>query len=232
MERKVSTKARILDAALALFNERGSSNVTTNHVAEHLGMSPGNLYYHYRSKEDLIRALFERLDRTWDATYTVSPASPFTFSDVVRMLHDTFETMWTYRFFYRETLVLLHNDADLAARYRDVRARGLRDTEGLLHLLAQGGLLNAGVLREARELSALLRIVADNWLTFKALGGEPVDPADLHEGVDLLMTLLRPYFTPRGHEAERGFRFARHAHDLTADPRLHEPTFDTKGTDA
>lgn len=232
MGRKADTKARILDAALALFNERGSSNVTTNHVAERLGMSPGNLYYHYRSKEDLIRALFERLDGVWDTTYAVKPGETFSFSDVARMLHATFETMWAYRFFYRETLVLMHNDPELTVRYHEVRTRGLRDTEGLLHLLVQGGLLSSGVLREAPELSALLRIVTDNWLTFKALGDEHVDPTDLHEGVDLLLTLLRPHFTVRGHAAEAGYRLARHEENLASVHVLHDLTFNPEVSEA
>lgn len=116
------TKARIREAALELFNARGSSNVTTNLVAETLGMSPGNLYYHYRSKEDIVRALFADLDAEWDAAYRVEPGAGYGVSDVVRQLHVTFEVMWRFRFFYRETLVLLHNDPELAARYQIGRA--------------------------------------------------------------------------------------------------------------
>ena len=59
------TKARILDAALALFNEQGTANVTTNHIAEALGMGPGNLYYHYRNKAEIVRALFARIEAEW-----------------------------------------------------------------------------------------------------------------------------------------------------------------------
>ena len=54
------TKSRILDAALALFNEQGTANVTTNHISEALGMSPGNLYYHYRNKSALFFAVQRR----------------------------------------------------------------------------------------------------------------------------------------------------------------------------
>ncbi|MEO8876132.1 MAG: helix-turn-helix domain-containing protein, partial [Polyangiaceae bacterium] len=48
----LSTKDRVLHMAVRMFNRQGTSAVTTNHIAAELGMSPGNLYYHYRNKED------------------------------------------------------------------------------------------------------------------------------------------------------------------------------------
>ena len=58
----MSTKERILDASLALFNELGERKVTTNHIASHLQISPGNLYYHFKNKQAIIFALFERYE--------------------------------------------------------------------------------------------------------------------------------------------------------------------------
>ncbi|MFN8512060.1 MAG: helix-turn-helix domain-containing protein [Chloroflexia bacterium] len=61
----MSTRERILDAALGLFNERGTAVVSTNHIAAACGISPGNLYYHFRNKEEIIRALFDRMFVMW-----------------------------------------------------------------------------------------------------------------------------------------------------------------------
>ena len=63
---KGDTKGRIAQTAIGLFNERGTATVSTNHIAEAMGISPGNLYYHYRNKEEIVRAIFERMIASWE----------------------------------------------------------------------------------------------------------------------------------------------------------------------
>ncbi len=59
----MKTRDKIIQASIALFNEQGERNVTTNHIAAHLGISPGNLYYHFRNKEDIILSIYEEYAR-------------------------------------------------------------------------------------------------------------------------------------------------------------------------
>jgi len=54
------TRARILDTALALFRERGYDATTMRGIAEVAGVSLGNAYYYFRSKEHLIQAFYQR----------------------------------------------------------------------------------------------------------------------------------------------------------------------------
>ena len=85
-----STKERILNTSLALFNREGERNVTTNHIAEALGISPGNLYYHFRNKGTIVAALFERYSQNLLALLE-APQGPLT---------------WTIKTHYFEGLLL------------------------------------------------------------------------------------------------------------------------------
>ena len=54
----MNTKEKIIRTSIALFNLHGERAITTNHIASNLGISPGNLYYHFKNKEDIIRNIF------------------------------------------------------------------------------------------------------------------------------------------------------------------------------
>lgn len=205
---KGDTKERIAQTAIRLFNERGTATVSTNHIAEAAGISPGNLYYHFRNKEEIIRAIFERMISSWEQV-SASPqdrASPLT--DLSGILGETFTVLWQYRFFYREFVALMRRDPELGRRYRDLRERGLANTEILLKNLVEGG-----VLREPEDpaavpkLATILWLITEFWLPFTEMGEETVGPERLQESADLLMQVLRPYMTE---EAVAEFGSSRH----------------------
>jgi AcrR family transcriptional regulator len=58
--RGAETRARILEAALALFRERGYDATTMRAVAERSGTSLGNAYYYFESKEHLLQGYYAR----------------------------------------------------------------------------------------------------------------------------------------------------------------------------
>jgi AcrR family transcriptional regulator len=53
-----ATQARIIDAALRLFSERGTAAVSVRELADAAGVTVPGLYYHFDSKADLIRAVY------------------------------------------------------------------------------------------------------------------------------------------------------------------------------
>lgn len=193
-----TTKDRILDAALALFNERGTDNVTTNHVAEALGMSPGNLYYHYRNKAEIVRALFARIQAEWATNYAVPEGSMPSIEMMESMLAGNFAIQARYRFFFRDLTLLLNADPELAAGYRANRQQGMANTVFLVKLFVDAGVIESpGDAEAIDDLAQLLWLVGDFWLVFKDVGGAPFTQADSDHGVRMFRRILTPYL--KGH---------------------------------
>jgi AcrR family transcriptional regulator len=190
----MKTRDRILDATLGLFNERGTAAVSTNHIAEALGISPGNLYYHFRNKEEIVRALFERLFAAWDTLFAPPVGRPPQLADLRRLVRANFELLAQYRFVYRELVALLRRDEALRARWLEVRARGFRGFHELFQWFVA-----AGVLRQPEDehgvarLAELCWLVTEFWLPSVEVSGAALDDARLTHGVTLMMQVLQPY---------------------------------------
>lgn len=185
---------QILDTALALFNEQGTGAVSTNHIAEAMGISPGNLYYHFGSKTEIIRALFERLFEAWDVRLNMPTDHAPTLEDGLGLVRINFQIMWEYKFIYREILALVRQDAELQARYNVVRARGYEGFQGLVAYLVETKLLNVPDERTVTHLADLIWLISEFWLTSVELTGRDVTPETMEQGVTLMTDMLRPYF--------------------------------------
>ncbi len=189
-------RERIVDTAIALFNEQGTGSVTTNHIAQAMGISPGNLYYHFRNKEEIIRAIYARMRPAWEAASALPANRPPTVADLRRILANHARVVWAYRFYYRELPALLRRDPELAGEYREVRRAALTNIETLLrHCVEAEVLVVPDADAALPELAQVCWVLADFWLPFAELGDDPVGPDDLDRGVALIMRVLSPYFT-------------------------------------
>lgn len=187
---KIDTPTRILDTALALFNDRGAANVTTNHIAEAAGISPGNLYYHFGNKAEIVRGLFARILAAWSANYALPAGKPPTFKTMDAMAAGNFEIQWAHRFFFRDLTMLLAADPELAADYRRNREAGMANTLALLRHFISAGLMQPSDKRTLDDLTQLLWLVGDFWLVFRDAGGKAPTRADMDQGVRLFRRVL------------------------------------------
>ncbi|HBX41970.1 MAG TPA: TetR family transcriptional regulator, partial [Marinobacter adhaerens] len=103
----MKTRDKILLSSLELFNERGERNVTTNHIAAHLAISPGNLYYHFRNKSDIIYEIFLEYEKLVDFYLDIPEDRAMTLDDMTFYLESVFDGLWSYRFFHRDLEYLL-----------------------------------------------------------------------------------------------------------------------------
>jgi AcrR family transcriptional regulator len=195
----MDTRDRILNAALTLFNEQGTGAVSTNHIAAAIEMSPGNLYYHFRNKEDIIRALFERLFALWDETFQLPSDRAPGLADFEALIASNYQLIWDYRFAYREMAALLRNDPELQAEYQAVRQRGYDGFAELIEAFAMAGVLTRPEsAQEQMALTELCWIVSEQWPVNLELRGRAFDAAGIREGIALMRHIFRPYLISEG----------------------------------
>ena len=155
------TVTRILEGALELLNRTDGAAVTTNHIAAHLRMSPGNLYYHFRNREEIVRAIFPRIVAEALAATAPPGGSRLTAREFGERHLQGVGTLWRYRFFFRDLNQLIARDPQLAEDYRDYQRRLQAQYRGIFERLIAGG-----SMREPEPAEDLARLVADSTLNW------------------------------------------------------------------
>jgi AcrR family transcriptional regulator len=197
MTAPIKTRERILQASLELFNVQGERSVSTNHLAAHLGISPGNLYYHFRNKQAIIAELFADYARRVDGLLRLPAERVLTVADKTVYLEALLAAMWSHRFLHRDLEHLLESDATLAAGYRLFARRCLEQAQAVYQ-----GFVEVGILQmtpaEVEALSLNSWIIMTSWVRFLCtLRGDPGDlsPAMLQRGIYQVLTLESAYTT-------------------------------------
>ena len=189
-----NTRERILDTSLSMFNAQGEPNVTTNHIADEIGISPGNLYYHFRNKDDIVEQLFARYAARIDDALLIPEDRLPNLEDIWLQLHLIFECLWEYRFLYRDLVDILARSRKLKLRFARIMARASASAIELMQGLARADILRASDA-EIRALAENVLLIATFWLSFDAVRGGKADagPEDLGRGIHQVMMLIAPF---------------------------------------
>jgi AcrR family transcriptional regulator len=189
------TQNKILDTAIAMFNSQGTSPVSCNRIAEACNISKGNLHYHFKSKEEIILAIWGRAALEIDEEWGEDAETP-TIAHLAELTQRQFKLMWRYRFFYRELTTLLERDSLLKHRFQQVRKRRVDTIRRFFLALVANNVL---ILNDEEDsLESLLRIawiITDHWMSYCAVEDKEVDGATMQEGFQLTLQLFMPLLT-------------------------------------
>jgi AcrR family transcriptional regulator len=199
------TAERILDVSLELFNQHGLPNVSTTLISAELGISPGNLYYHYPAKDELINALFDRYER---ALNELLPAAGGVrnVEDAWLFFHMLFELIWQYRFVYRDLNDLVSTNRRIETHIQFVLKNKTDAVQELLAGLTSGGTMRIAA-KTAQTTATSLVVLITYWLSYEfvreprhALEAESA-AASMMRGAFHALSLLSPYLgdTEREH---------------------------------
>jgi AcrR family transcriptional regulator len=192
---KRRTRERILETSLRLFNEFGEPNVTTTVIADEMNISPGNLYYHFANKDEIIDEIFGAFEREIDATLAAPAQRAPDVEDAWLFLHVVFELIWKYRFLYRDLNDLLSRNRTVEIHFKRILGHSIRTAALLCEGMVAAGRMRASKA-EIQALATNMVVVATYWLSFEYVREprKPVDGQTLGRGVYQVMAMVAPFF--------------------------------------
>ncbi|MBY6188091.1 TetR/AcrR family transcriptional regulator [Marinobacter hydrocarbonoclasticus] len=192
----MGTRERILDTSLVLFNQEGTAAISALSIATALGISPGNLYYHFRGKEEILTALLAECDLALDRLHRrmdVELKGPMDFEpfllSLLRVGHH-------FRCLFRDQEALRFAHPGLARSWSRLLKRIRQISQLLLKRLNQ--LSPLGLTPSQRDkLADSLMLSALASLCFE-LEPDKDGETQLIQSAHSLLVLLRPYLEAAG----------------------------------
>lgn len=198
----MKARDRILYASLQLFNERGERVVTTNHIAAELAISPGNLYYHFRNKSEIISELLDQYQTDILALLVVPEDRLLTVQDKLNYFHALCSQFWKFRFLHRDIHHLIEASDDLKKRYPVFAASVMRQGKRIYEGFVRADLMQA-TPAEIEALIINVWIVLTNWSNFLFMSGhlaraDVIDKRWVRQGLRQMVFLEGPYLKGEG----------------------------------
>ena len=191
------TAQRIAEVSLELFNRFGEPNVSTTLISAELNISPGNLYYHFASKDTLVNQLFDQYEVAMLELLEAAPDVKDV-EDAWFFLHSLFEQVWNHRFLYRDLNNLLSGNRHLETHFHDILERKTHAFKLMLEGLAAAGLMKIDP-DNIETLSASMSVMVTYWLSYEYVRNprQALEPASaglaLTRGAQHVLALLTPY---------------------------------------
>ncbi|SDV50033.1 TetR/AcrR family transcriptional regulator [Chitinasiproducens palmae] len=205
------TRERILQKSLKLFNEIGEPHVTTTTIAEEMSISPGNLYYHFRNKDDIINCIFLQFEAEIDKRMTFVGDSAPSIEEVWTYLQRMADFLWAYRFLYRDLNDLLARNRTLETHFKQIISHKVGFARSLCERLVASEEMAASAT-EIELIATNIGVIATYWLSYQFVmhprkyNDQAAIRAELQRASLQILSVIAPYL--RGASRERYQRLA------------------------
>lgn len=197
----MKTRDKIVYAALELFNSDGERNVTTNHIAAHIEISPGNLYYHFSNKQEIVRDIFTLYSQELIERFTPVQGQQESLALLKHYLDSIFTLMWKYRFFYSNLPEILQRDGKLHDDYIEVQERLQGNLVNILRAFVDFELLSL-TDKDLKSLVTTLHMIAVGWLSYQSAMSPKTKITEevIQQGMLQMINVVKPVATFKGQE--------------------------------
>ena len=197
---KINTKTKIKNSAIHLFNTQETLSVTTNHIAKEAGISPGNLYYHYKNKEEIVTDLYLDLSKRFEEINSFE--NILLSSNPIKVLDGTFELMgeifYEYRFLLRDSMVLIALYPSFKENFVRNQEKRIKQIESLLQFLLKENIIQYEENINLERRAKMHWFITAYWQSFASSTGN-VSRESIKEAKEIFFEfLIYPFLTQKG----------------------------------
>ncbi|MDP6499703.1 MAG: TetR/AcrR family transcriptional regulator [Candidatus Marinimicrobia bacterium] len=195
----MDTKDKIIATAIDLFNIHGTKVISTNHIAKEMGISPGNLYYHFRSKNDIIRSISDNFSNELGSVFKIQLDTISDFSsNLTSLFNRFFKIQQSYQFLFLEGVHLTKQDHILLDNYTKLRSLIKKGYHELLSNLVKIKIMKRQSLNIIDDLLDAQWIIMWYWINHTILDRNTYDDFQIKKGIKLSFSIIKPQLTSIG----------------------------------
>ncbi len=197
---KIDTKLKIKNSAIKLFNEKETLSITTNHIARDIGISPGNLYYHFKNKEEIITSIYMDLSKEFEGINSFE--NIFLSSNPIKTLHNNFEQLtnifYKYRFLLRDSMVLIALYPSLKEAFTKNQEKRIIQIKRVLEFLLKNNILEFQENINLEKRAKIQWFITTYWQSFASCNTE-VSKESINEAKEIFFEfMIYPFLTKKG----------------------------------
>lgn len=194
---ELNTKQKILNASIQLFNEQGMANVRLQQIAHEIGISPGNLAYHFRNKEAIVTAINEELYREANDilfTYRVYP----NLIDFDYQLNKYFAFTRKHPFYFLDMVDIERQYPGIKLKRRTHVSKMISQVRKRFDFNQQRGIIGAEPQKDSYDHTAnTIWMLIAFWMPQRLVHGA-TDEGDICQFKQMIWNQLYPHFTEDG----------------------------------
>ncbi|GLB49417.1 TetR/AcrR family transcriptional regulator [Neptunitalea lumnitzerae] len=193
----MTTKDKILNCALQLYNEQGPNKITSRHIATELGMSPGNLHYHFKHTDDIIIQLFNQLADSFDELISELEQSKVDLNYLMNFTNKSFDLVYTYRFIFLSFVELGRRIPAIQQFYQEINERRLHEFKTIFKNFQKKKIFRQDIPSHVLDLLVnQIFIVGDFWPSNNDLTLKLEQVAAKKYYSKIFLNMFYPYFEP------------------------------------
>ena len=164
-----------------------------------MGISPGNLYYHFRSKNDIIRSISDNFSNELGSALKIQLDTISDFSsNLTSLFNRFFKIQQSYQFLFLEGVHLTKQDSRLLDNYTNLRSLIKKGYHELLSNLVKIKIMKRQSLNIIDELLDTQWIIMWYWINHTILDRNTYDDFQIKKGIKLSFSIIKPQLTSIG----------------------------------